>query len=65
MPTQDRLRLNHLGDVQQARPEPGHPGEQGTVTAAKSKTRRSLLQSNSELMTEKHILGFKPGPRLE
>jgi hypothetical protein len=65
MPPQDGLRLNYLGHAEQARPEPGHPDEQGTVTAAKSKTRWSLPQSNGELMTEKQILGFKPGPRLE
>ena len=65
MPPQDGLRLNYLGHAEQARPEPGHPDEQGTVTAAKSKTRWSLPQSNGELMTEKQILGFKPDPRLE
>jgi hypothetical protein len=61
MPPQDGLRLNYLSHGQQARPEPGHGDEQGTVTAAKSKTRWSLPQSNGELMTEKQILSFKPG----
>jgi hypothetical protein len=35
------------------------------VTAAQSKTRRRLPQSDVELMTEKQVLGFKPAPRLE
>ena len=65
MPPQDSLRLNYLGHSEQVRPEPGHPYEQGAITAAKSKTRRCPLQSDGELMTEKQILGFKPAPRLE
>jgi hypothetical protein len=48
-----------------AGPEPSHPYEQRAITAAKSKTRWSLPQSNSELMTEKQILSFKPGLRLD
>ena len=40
MPPQNGLRLNHLGHAEQARPEPGHPGEQRAVTAAQSTTRR-------------------------
>ena len=65
MPPQDGLRLNQLSHAQQARPEPGHGDEQGTVTAAKSKTRWCSPQSDVELMTEKQILSFKPGPRPE
>jgi len=40
-------------------------GKDSPVTAANAKTRRSLPQSNGELMTEKQIFSFKPGPRLE
>jgi hypothetical protein len=65
MPTQDGLRLNHLGRTKQARPEPGHPYQQRSVTAAKSKKRWCPPQSDIKLMTEKQILGFKPAPRLE
>jgi len=65
MPSQDGLRLNNLGRTKKARPEPGHTDEQGTVAAAKPKTRWSLPQSNGELMAEKQILSFKPAPRLE
>jgi hypothetical protein len=50
------ITLNQLSHAQQARPESGHTDEQGTVTAAKSKTRWSLPQSNAELMTEKKVL---------
>jgi hypothetical protein len=60
MPPKNRLRLNHLGRTEQARPEPGHPYQQRPVTAAQSKTRRCLPQSDVEL-----ILAFKPAPRLE
>jgi hypothetical protein len=65
MPSQDGLRLNHLGRTKKARPEPGHPYEQHAITAAKAKARWRSPQSNGELMTEKQILRFKPGPRLE
>jgi hypothetical protein len=34
MPAKDGLRLNHMGQAEQARPEPGHPYQQRTVTAA-------------------------------
>jgi hypothetical protein len=65
MPPKDRLRLNYLGYIEQTRPEPGYPYQQRPVTAAQSKTRRCLPQSDVELMTEKQILGFKPAPRLK
>ena len=65
MPTQDGLRLYHLGRIKQARPELGHPYKQCAITAAKSKTRRCPPQSNVELMAKKQVLGFKPPPRLE
>jgi predicted methyltransferase len=65
MPPKNGLRLNHLGKAEQIRPDPRHPYEQGAISTAKSKTRWSLPQSNGELMAEKQILSFKPGPRLE
>jgi hypothetical protein len=65
MPTQDGIWLNHLGRTKQARPEPGHPYQQRSVTAAKSKKRWRPPQSDIKLMTEKQILGFKPTSRLE
>jgi hypothetical protein len=65
MPSQDSLRLNHLGRTKQARPQLGHPYEQRAITSMQSKTRWCPPQSDGELMTEKQILGFKPAPRLE
>jgi hypothetical protein len=65
MPPKDGLQLNHLGRAEQARPEPGHPYQQRPVTAAQSKERRCLPQSDVELMTEKQVLSFKPASRLE
>ena len=61
MPSQDGLRLNHLGRTQKARPEPGNTDEQGPVAAAKPKTRWSLPQSNGELMTQKQISQLQAG----
>jgi hypothetical protein len=65
MPTQNGIRLHHLGRTNKARPEPGHPYEQRAISAAQSKTRWCPPQSNGKLMAEKQILGFKPTPRLE
>jgi len=65
MPSQDGLRLNHLGRAKQARPELGYPYEQCAITAAKPETRWYPPQSDIELMTKKKVLGFKPVPRLE
>jgi hypothetical protein len=53
MPTQDGLRLNYLHRTQKARPNSGHPYEQRAITAAQSKTRRRVTQSDGELMAEK------------
>src|SRR5258707_1603608 len=65
MPPKDRLRLNHLGHAKQARPEPGHPHQQSSITTAQSKTRRRTPQGDAELMSEKQVLGLKPAWRLE
>jgi hypothetical protein len=62
MPPKDCLRLNHLGQIEQARPDPRHPYEQCPVDPAQ---RRRTLQGDAELVTEKQVLGFKPPPRLE
>ena len=65
MPTQDGLWLNHLNSIKKARPKPRHPYEKSAITAAQSKTRRCLPQSDGQLMAEKQILSLKPAPRLE
>jgi len=65
MPTQNGLRLHHLGRTNKARPDPGHRYEQGAISAAQSKTSRCPSQSDGELMTKKQIFSFKPVPRLE
>jgi len=59
------LRLYDLGRAEQTRPEPSHPDQQRPVTATQSKTRRRAPQGDTELMTEKQVLGFQPAPRLE
>src|SRR5262249_31175752 len=63
MPAKDGLRLNDLRRTEQARPAPGHPDQQGAVTAAK--TRRRTPQGDAKLMAEEQVLGFKPARRLE
>src|SRR5262249_57051548 len=65
MPAKDGLRLNDLRRSEQARPAPGHPDQQGSVTAAQSKTRRCTPQSDAELMAKEQVLRFKPVRRLE
>ena len=63
--SEDGLGLNHLGRAKQVWPEPGHPYQQRSVTAAQSNTRRCSPYGDVELMAQKHILGLKPPPRLE
>jgi hypothetical protein len=65
MPAKDGLRLNHPGRTEQAWSQPDHPDQQCAITAAKSKTTWCSPQSDVELMTEKHVFGFKPASRLE
>src|SRR5262249_26759603 len=65
MPAKDGLRLNDLCRTQQARPAPGHPDQQGTVTATQPKARRRAPQGDAELVAEEQDLGFKPARRLE
>src|SRR5256885_681533 len=65
MPAKDGLRLNDLRRTEQARPEPGHPDQEGPVTAAQSKTRRRTPQGDAELMAKEQVLRFKPARRLE
>src|SRR5438876_5781196 len=65
MPAKDGLRLNDLRRTKQARPEPGHPDQQGPVTAAQSKTRRCTPQGDAKLMAKEQVLRFKPARRLE
>jgi hypothetical protein len=62
MPAEDGLRLNDPCRTEQARPEPGHPYQQRPITAAQLDTKRRTPQGDTELMTEKQVLGFKPAP---
>jgi hypothetical protein len=56
MPPKDGLRLNDLRRSEQARPAPGHPDQQGPVTAAQpTKTRRRTPQGDAELMAEEQV----------
>jgi hypothetical protein len=65
MPPQDRVRLNDAGQTEQARPPPGHPNHQGTVTCPKPDTLWGSPQGDVELMAEKKVLDFKPAWWLE
>src|SRR5262249_58428551 len=65
MPAKDGLRLNDLRRTEQARPAPGHPDQQGPVTAAHSRTRRRTPQGDAELVAKEQVLRFKPARRLE
>src|SRR5262249_15091792 len=65
MPAKDGRRLNDLRCTKQARPEPGHPDQQGPVTAAQSKTRRCTPQGDAKLMAKEQVLRFKSARRLE
>src|SRR5262249_32703389 len=64
-PAKNGLRLTDMRRTEQARPAPGHPDQQGAVTAAQSKTRRRTPQGDAELMAEEQVLGFKPARGLE
>jgi hypothetical protein len=55
--------LNDLRRTEQARPEPGHPDQQGPITAAQPKTRRRTPQGDAELMAKEQVLGYKPASR--
>jgi hypothetical protein len=65
MPPQDSVWLNNSGQTEQARPEPGHPYQQGPITTSQPEMLRCPPQSDVELMTKKEVLDFKPVPRLE
>src|SRR5262249_47879210 len=65
VPAKDSLRLNDMRRTEQARPEPGHPDQQGPITAAQSKTRWRTPQGNAELVAKEQVLHFKPARRLE
>src|SRR5436190_480702 len=65
MPSKNGLRLGHLRGTEQARPKPGHPDQQRSVTAAQPKTRRRMPQGDAELMAKEQVLGFQPATRLE
>jgi len=53
MPSQNGLRLNHLGHAKQARPEPCYPYQQRTINPAQSKAGRRMPQCDGKLMAEK------------
>jgi len=57
MPTQNGLRLHHLGRTNKARPDPGHRYEKGAISAAQSKKggRARFLRENRNLQ-----LGYAP-----
>jgi len=65
MPPQDGLRLHRLGQIEQPRPNPGHPDQQCPIAAVQSRSRWRPLQGDIELIAEKQVLGFKPASRLE
>src|SRR5262249_51876451 len=65
MPAQDCLRLHHLGQVKQIRPNPRDPHQERPVTPVQPQTKRRPTQGYVELITEKQILDFEPVLRLE
>jgi hypothetical protein len=65
MPPQDSVWLNNSGQTEQARPEPGQPYQQGSITTPQPEMLRCPPQSDVELMTKKEVFDFKPVPRLE
>jgi hypothetical protein len=65
MPTQDRVRLNHAGQTEQAWPEPCHPHQQGSVSPTQTKTVRCTPHRDIELMAQIQVLNFKSTSRLE
>jgi hypothetical protein len=62
MPPQDGLRLNNLGEIEQAWHEPRHPYQQGPVASPKGNTTRCAPENNIELMPQEEVLDFKPPP---
>ena len=65
MPAQYGLRLNDLGETEQAWHEPGHPHQQGAVASAQVKAMRCAPERNIELMPQEEVLDFKLPPRPE
>ena len=65
MPTQDSVRLNDAGQIEQTWPEPGHPRQKRPITATQAYMLRCTSQGNIELMSKEEVLYFKPAPGLE
>jgi hypothetical protein len=55
MPPQDRLRLNHAGQTEQAWPEPSQPYQQRPVTATQMYTVWCTPQGDTELIDFKSV----------
>ena len=62
MPSQDRVRLNDVRQIEQAWPEPSHPYQQCSITPTKPQMVRYTPQGNIELLPEKEVLDFKLTP---
>jgi hypothetical protein len=60
MPPQDGGRLDNTDQTKEARPEPGHPYQQGPITIPQPETLRCPPQSDVELVTKKKVFDFKP-----
>src|SRR5215471_18090775 len=56
MPPQDRVRPNHAGQTEQARPPCGHPDHRGAVPCLKRDALWGSPQGDVQLMAEKKVL---------
>ena len=65
MPANYRLRFHHLDHFEKVRPQPNHPSQDCPIHAVQSQSAWYPPQRNVQLMTEQHILSFKPPARLE
>ena len=65
MPSQNRRRLNHAGEIEQVRPQARYSHQLRTIAALQWHAQRPSPHRDVELMPEKEIFGLKPAPRLE
>jgi hypothetical protein len=65
VPSKDGPGSNDLGQFEQARNEPGHPYQQGSVDSVQPDPVRRTSHGNIELMPKEQVLDFKLVPRLE
>jgi hypothetical protein len=65
MPAPHCLGLHYPDRFNEIRPEPNHPYQYCPVRTGQSQTRWCPPQSNIQLVTQQHVLVFRPRARLE